>query len=111
MGNTSAWIKAFRLRTLPLALASIMMGTFLAASEGKMNLLTAFLCAFTTILLQVLSNLANDYGDSVHGADSVERQGPSRAVQSGAISLQAMKNGMIVTAGLSFIVGLYLLYS
>lgn len=111
MGNTAAWVKAFRLRTLPLALASIMMGTFLAAAEGKMNILTAALCAFTTVLLQVLSNLANDYGDSVHGADSVERQGPSRAVQSGAISLDAMKKGMIITAALSFATGLYLLYS
>lgn len=111
MAAASVWIKAFRLRTLPLALASILMGTFLAAFENKANILTALLCALTTILLQVLSNLANDYGDSVNGADSVDRKGPSRAVQSGAISLQAMKKGIIITAALSLIAGLYLLYT
>ena len=85
------WLAAFRLRTLPLALASIGMGAFLAAASGAFNALVFGLCALTTILLQVLSNLANDYGDSIHGADSVEREGPSRAVQSGVISQKAMK--------------------
>ncbi|MFY0591118.1 1,4-dihydroxy-2-naphthoate polyprenyltransferase [Roseivirga sp.] len=103
------WLSAFRLRTLPLALASIGMGTFLAAASGNFNGLAFAFCALTTIFLQVLSNLANDYGDSVHGADSAEREGPSRAVQSGAISKLAMRNAIIVFAVLSLGSGLTLL--
>ncbi len=104
------WIQAFRLRTLPLALASIGMGTFLAASAGHFNAGVFALCALTTIFLQVLSNLANDYGDSVHGADSAERKGPQRAVQSGAISKKAMRNAMILFTILSLGSGIGLLY-
>lgn len=104
------WIKAFRLRTLPLALASIGMGAFLAAASGNFKGGIFALCALTTIFLQVLSNLANDYGDSVHGADSVNRVGPSRAVQSGIISKTAMRNAMIVFAILSLASGIGLVY-
>ena len=62
--KTNAWIKAFRLRTLPLAIASIGMGGFLAGGYGNFKLEIFLLCILTTVLLQVLSNLANDYGDS-----------------------------------------------
>jgi 1,4-dihydroxy-2-naphthoate octaprenyltransferase len=90
----SPWISAFRPRTLPLALASILTGGFLAKSTGQFNGLVVTLAALTTILLQILSNLANDYGDSQNGADSVHRQGPLRAVQSGAITPAEMKRAM-----------------
>jgi 1,4-dihydroxy-2-naphthoate octaprenyltransferase len=103
------WISAFRLRTLPLALSSIAMGGFLAAAEDKFNGLIFFLCCLTTIFLQVLSNLANDYGDSVNGADHDGRKGPARAVQSGAISASAMKNAVIIFVILSLISGISLL--
>ena len=69
--NTSAWLHAFRLRTLPLSLSCIGMGGFLAAAAHQFNGLIFFLCCLTTIFLQVLSNLANDYGDSVNGAKVV----------------------------------------
>ncbi|MGB0525452.1 MAG: 1,4-dihydroxy-2-naphthoate polyprenyltransferase [Flammeovirgaceae bacterium] len=105
-----AWLEAFRLRTLPLALASIGMGSFLAAAESRFRLGVFALCSLTTIFLQILSNLANDYGDSIHGADSKDREGPQRAVQSGAISAQAMKKAMMLFGGLSLISGLSLLY-
>jgi 1,4-dihydroxy-2-naphthoate octaprenyltransferase len=105
------WIEAFRLRTLPLALASIGMGTFLAASVGHFDALIFALCALTTILLQVLSNLANDYGDSVHGADSKDRVGPSRAVQAGLISKSAMKSAIVICSILSLISGIVLIYT
>ncbi|MBD0256431.1 MAG: 1,4-dihydroxy-2-naphthoate polyprenyltransferase [Cytophagales bacterium] len=108
--NAKAWISAARPRTLPLALASIGMGSFLAAGVGEFSLRVFLLCAFTTIFLQVLSNLANDYGDSVHGADSQERQGPQRAVQSGVISARQMRTAMIVFALLSLCTGVWLLY-
>jgi 1,4-dihydroxy-2-naphthoate octaprenyltransferase len=90
----SPWISAFRPRTLPLALASILTGGFLAKSAGQFNWPVVALAALTTILLQILSNLANDYGDSQNGADSVHRQGPQRAVQSGAITPAEMKRAM-----------------
>lgn len=103
------WISAFRLRTLPLALASIGMGSFLAASNGHFKWSVFLLCALTTILLQILSNLANDYGDTVHGADSDNRLGPQRAVQSGAISLTAMKKALYICSFLAFTSGITLL--
>lgn len=108
--NTKHWLVAFRLRTLPLALASIAMGSFLAASLEKFNWSIFVLTSLTTIFLQILSNLANDYGDSIHGADSMEREGPQRAVQSGAISAKMMFRAMILFGFLSFVSGLLLLY-
>jgi 1,4-dihydroxy-2-naphthoate polyprenyltransferase len=105
-----AWVSAFRLRTLPLALSCIGMGGFLAAAEGKFNGLIFFLCCLTTIFLQILSNLANDYGDSVNGADHAERKGPARAVQSGLIPLARMKQAIILFSLLSFFTGVILLF-
>jgi len=106
----TTWLSAFRLRTLPLALASIAMGTFLAAAIDQMQWKIFLLSALTTIFLQILSNLANDYGDSIHGADSDDRKGPQRAVQSGKISLQAMYRAMVIFVILSLISGIWLLY-
>ncbi len=108
--NLKNWLSAFRLRTLPLALSCIGMGTFLAASRGSFDGMILGLCVSTTIFLQILSNLANDYGDTMNGADSEAREGPSRAVQSGAISLGAMKRAIGVFVLLSLLSGLSLLY-
>ncbi|MBB6325641.1 1,4-dihydroxy-2-naphthoate octaprenyltransferase [Algoriphagus iocasae] len=105
-----AWLHAVRLRTLPLSLASIFAGSFLAKFKDVFRWEILALAALTTIFLQILSNLANDYGDTVNGADHQERQGPVRAVQSGLISLQEMKNGMYLFGVLSLISGLLLLY-
>ena len=104
-----AWLAAFRLRTLPLALSCIGMGGFLAASQGKFNSLIFFLCCLTTILLQVLSNLANDYGDFVNGADRSERKGPARAVQSGVITPTEMKRAIALFSVLTLCSGIALL--
>lgn len=104
------WIEAFRLRTLPLAFACIGMGSFLAAFFSSFNWIVCVLSLTTTLFLQVLSNLANDYGDSVHGADSIEREGPGRAVQQGVISASSMKRAIIICAVLSFVSGLLLLH-
>jgi 1,4-dihydroxy-2-naphthoate octaprenyltransferase len=105
-----AWLHAVRLRTLPLALASILAGSFLAAWQESFRWEILLLASLTTIFLQILSNLSNDYGDTVHGADSAERQGPIRAVQSGLISLSEMKRAMFIFGLLSLISGLLLLY-
>ncbi|WP_017731776.1 1,4-dihydroxy-2-naphthoate polyprenyltransferase [Nafulsella turpanensis] len=109
VSKRGAWVAAARPRTLPLALASIFLGSFLAAFYGAFEWEVLLLAALTTVFLQVLSNLANDYGDSIHGADSVEREGPSRSVQAGHISAADMRKAMILFACLSFISGVLLL--
>jgi 1,4-dihydroxy-2-naphthoate octaprenyltransferase len=86
------------------------MGGFLAAMAEKFDLLIFLLCCLTTVFLQVLSNVANDYGDSIHGADHSERKGPVRAVQSGSISLSQMRNAVILFALLSLSSGIILLF-
>jgi 1,4-dihydroxy-2-naphthoate octaprenyltransferase len=105
----SLWLHAFRLRTLPLALSCIGMGGFLAASVGAFQWDVFLFSILTTIFLQILSNLANDYGDSIHGADSVDRKGPTRAVQSGAISPAEMKGAIIIFVLLCLASGVTLL--
>jgi len=104
------WLEAFRLRTLPLALSCIGMGSFLAAFYGNFSLSVCILSLTTTLFLQILSNLANDFGDSVHGADSADREGPQRSVQRGSISSQAMFYSIIIFAIVSFISGILLLH-
>lgn len=103
------WIHAFRLRTLPLAVSCIGMGSFLAAAKGVFQWNIFLLAVLTTVFLQVLSNLANDYGDAVSGIDSADRKGPQRAVQSGAISKAQMKTAMLVFVLLSLVSGIALL--
>lgn len=104
------WVSAFRLRTLPLALSSILMGGFLATAVKAFQWDIFLLCVATTTCLQILSNLANDYGDSIHGADSADRKGPSRTVQSGAISAAQMKRGIMLFVLLSLGGGVSLLF-
>ncbi|WP_167386738.1 1,4-dihydroxy-2-naphthoate polyprenyltransferase [Aeromonas cavernicola] len=103
------WLLAARLRTLPLACSSILLGTGLAASRGAFDGTIMALSLLTAILLQILSNLANDYGDAVSGADNGARIGPQRAVVSGLISKQQMCVAMALTALAAVASGLLLL--
>lgn len=103
------WIKALRLRTLPLSLACVGMGSILAYLDGPFDITTAFLTLITTVFLQLLSNVANDYGDAQSGVDGADRSGPSRAVQTGVITPKAMFNAVVILAVLSFISGLSLI--
>lgn len=108
--SIGSWIKALRLRTLPLALAVTGMGNLVAFRAEGFRWSIMLGSILTTLLLQILSNLANDYGDSIHGADLVDRKGPSRAVQSGLISKEAMFRGIVVLAFASLLSGLWLLW-
>ena len=101
----SIWFSTARPKTLPLALASILVGSALAFWAGKFNGVTTALALLTTILLQILSNFANDYGDHLKGSDTAERIGPRRAIQNGIINGKQLKKGLIVVAILSFISG------
>lgn len=118
-----AWIKAFRLRTLPLAIAIILAGTAIsivslyvgsaypAAILWKMpDPNTFMLTLLTTLFLQILSNLANDYGDFSKGTDNHDRVGPARALQSGGITKKEMLRAILLFSALSFISGIGLLY-
>ena len=110
MTTFKAWISAFRLRTLPLALAGIILGSFLAASHHKHQWSITWMAILTATLLQVLSNLANDYGDFTKGTDNDDRVGPERAMQSGAINRSQMKGALILFSLLSLLSGLILLW-
>lgn len=99
-----------RLRTLPLAASCIMSGTVAAAHDGGHKPWVIALALLTTFLLQILSNLANDYGDHSHGVDNEDRVGPQRALQSGAISPQAMRNALLLVCALTLCSGLGLLW-
>lgn len=102
--KVSLWVKAARLRTLPLAFSSIILGTCLAASQGHYSTTILILSVLTTLFYQILSNYANDYGDGVKGTDN-HKVGEQRAVASGAISPKLMKRAVAVFAILSFISG------
>jgi len=100
MKKIKPWLSAMRLRTLPLSVSGIVIGTCLAAYNGRFDGLIFTLALLTTISLQILSNLANDYGDGVKGTDNADRVGPERAIQSGQISpeemLEAIKKNILI---------------
>jgi 1,4-dihydroxy-2-naphthoate octaprenyltransferase len=110
MAQLKDWIHAARLRTLPLSVAGIITGSAAAFALGKWNGTVFTLALCTTLLFQILSNLANDLGDTLKGADNANRVGPTRAVQSGAISPKTMRNAVILVSLLSFIAALLLIY-
>ncbi len=109
--SLSDWIVAMRLRTLPLSLSSILVGSALVSDKSAPFVSILVLALLTTITLQILSNLANDYGDTQNGADSSERIGPARAVQSGKISSAQMKRAMVVSGVLAFVLGVALIFT
>lgn len=104
------WIQAARLRTLPLSVSGIIVGSFYAMHQGFFDGLIFSLAILTTLGLQILSNFANDYGDGVKGTDNETRIGPERAIQSGAISVKQMKNGIILTSAVTFMIAVLLIY-
>ena len=110
MARLKTWISAFRLRTLPLSISGAVVGSSYAYFLGFFDMLIFVLIVLTTLSFQILSNLANDYGDGIKGTDNNSRIGPERALQSGAISPKQMKSAIIVNAILSTILALLLIY-
>jgi 1,4-dihydroxy-2-naphthoate octaprenyltransferase len=94
-----------------LAASVVITGSASTINASEFSWLIFGLTLTTTFLLQILSNLANDYGDFKNGADTQDRVGPTRAVQSGEITADQMKNAMVITATLSFISGVALLWT
>jgi 1,4-dihydroxy-2-naphthoate polyprenyltransferase len=110
MSNLKTWISAFRLRTLPLASAAVLIGASLADLHHSMDLTITALCFTTAVALQILSNLANDYGDFSKGTDSENRVGNMRALQSGNITPAQMRVAIVLFIVCCLLSGVSLLY-
>ena len=104
------WIEAARVRTLPLSVSGIIVGSFYAMSQAMFNWKIVVFSLLTTLGLQILSNFANDYGDGVKGTDNEDRVGPKRAIQSGVISPQQMKTAIKITSVITLAFALLLIY-
>lgn len=104
------WIQAARLRTLPLSVSGIIVGSFYAMSQALFNWSIVILALLTTLGFQVLSNFANDYGDGIKGTDNEDRVGPKRTIQSGLITPQQMKKALIITSLLTLLSAIALIY-
>tara|TARA_B100001094_G_scaffold90594_1_gene86603 strand:- start:9365 stop:10273 length:909 start_codon:yes stop_codon:yes gene_type:complete len=105
-----SWIKAARLRTLPLSVSGILVGSFAAYADGLFNMSIFLLSLSTTISYQILSNFANDFGDGIKGADK-NRIGPTRLIQSGQISKTQMILGIKISVFISFILTVILIFT
>jgi 1,4-dihydroxy-2-naphthoate octaprenyltransferase len=104
------WIQAARLRTLPLSVSGIIVGSFYAMSQALFNWNILILAFLTTLGFQILSNFANDYGDGIKGTDNEDRIGPKRTIQSGVISPKQMKDALIITSLLTLLSAMALIY-
>lgn len=103
------WLRAARLRTLPLSFSGILIGSsFAFSSNFDFDIFSS--CLLITVLFQIISNFANDLGDAVKGVDDETRIGPERAIQSGMITKAQMKNAIIILSVLALIVVLQLLF-
>jgi 1,4-dihydroxy-2-naphthoate octaprenyltransferase len=106
MKNISHWISAMRLRTLPLSVSGIILASCFAEYNGVFSFKIFVLAILTTLSFQILSNLANDYGDGIKGTDNEDRVGPQRAIQAGKISpenmFNAIKINILISIGLAF---------
>lgn len=110
MATFQTWISAARLRTLPLSISGILVGSSIAVAQDEFHSVIFSLALATTLGLQILSNFANDYGDFVKGTDNDERVGPQRTLQSGLITKDEMFWGMVATAVITFLFAVALIY-
>ncbi len=109
ISRTQAWLESLRPKTLPLGLIAIVTGSALAYWTGHFELPIALLAILTAGTLQILSNLANDYGDAVKGTDTEERLGPLRGMQKGVITPVQMKKALIINVIISCVSGIALI--
>lgn len=105
-----AWILAARPKTLPAAVGPVLVGCAVAAADGAFAWLPAIAALLGALLLQVGSNFSNDYFDFIKGADTHDRQGPTRATAAGLISPANMRWGMVAVFGLAALIGVYLIW-
>ena len=111
MASAKEWISAFRLRTLFLAVSTVILGSGLAIYEGKFDLTIFTFAMVLAIAIQILANLANDLGDFQKGTDITgKRVGPTRAVQGGMISASQMKVAISIFVVICILSGSLLVY-
>jgi 1,4-dihydroxy-2-naphthoate polyprenyltransferase len=108
MDRVDAWFLATRPRTLPAAMAPVLAGTGLAIGDGVFRPLPALAALVGAILIQIGTNLANDYSDWARGADTEDRLGPTRVTQAGLLAPRDVRMGAGIALGLAFLVGIYL---
>ncbi|WP_045960854.1 1,4-dihydroxy-2-naphthoate polyprenyltransferase [Xenorhabdus poinarii] len=104
-----AWLESLRPKTLPLAVAAVVTGSALSSWAGQFKWPVTVLALFTAAILQILSNLANDYGDVTKGSDTAKRIGPMRGMQKGLITAKQMKTALKITVLFSCLSGISLI--
>jgi len=105
-----ACLKSMRLRTLPLSLSGIVMGTMIAADLCDLKAATLIFLILTTCLLQILSNLSNELGDTLAGTDTAERQGIHYSIMDGEMTIPEMKRLIVCIIALCCVCGLAMIY-
>jgi 1,4-dihydroxy-2-naphthoate polyprenyltransferase len=103
-------VQAIRPKTLPAAVAPVMVASALAWRDGLFNLPVAIICLGFGVLIQIGTNFANDYYDFIKGADTAARVGPTRAVSSGLVTPAVMYRAMWAVLATAFLLGLTLVY-
>ena len=104
------WVLASRPKTLPAAVAPVFVGTAVAIDANKVNIIAAFIALICSVLIQIGTNFVNDLYDYLKGTDDENRVGPTRALAAGWISTTQMKRAIFITFGVTFLLGLYLVY-
>ncbi len=110
ISKAESWLLASRPKTLPAAVVPVLMGTSVAIHDGYFEPEAAFVTLLCSMLIQIATNYVNDLYDYLKGSDTETRTGPDRALTNGLISVKEMKIGIFFTFGLTFVLGLYLVY-
>lgn len=109
-GNLTVWLLATRPKTLPAAIAPVIIGTSMALYDGGFHLLSAVAALLGAVMIQIGTNFANDYFDFKKGSDRSDRLGPTRATTAGLVTPNAMKNATIIAFSIAFLIGIYLVW-
>jgi|TARA_B110000261_G_scaffold48476_1_gene57062 1,4-dihydroxy-2-naphthoate octaprenyltransferase len=110
MKQIKVWLKAVRLRTLPLSVSGILIGNSLCFQDPEFSGILFVLMLFTAISFQIISNFANDYGDGVKGTDNDNRLGPKRVLQQGLLSREILKKGIVIISLISLLLAFVLIF-
>ena len=110
MKQLKVWLKAVRLRTLPLSVSGILIGNSLCFQHTEFSVTLFVLMLFTAISFQIISNFANDYGDGVKGTDNENRLGPKRVLQQGLLSREILKKGIVIISLISLLLAFSLIF-
>jgi len=110
MKQLKVWLKAVRLRTLPLSVSGILIGNSLCFQHPEFSGTLFVLMLFTAISFQIISNFANDYGDGVKGTDNENRVGPKRVLQQGLLSRAILKKGIVIISLISLLLAFVLIF-